>query len=147
MNIEKPFPQRGKGFSIYQFCNLSSFLYYFFERYSWIAAAAFFPAPMAKMTVADPVTISPPRKQPHGLLAGFILCYDVTPLIRFQTGCSHRDDRIGVCSYGDNNRVYFNNKFGALLFDWPPATGLIRSPSSISTHLMPLTIHFRQYTQ
>jgi hypothetical protein len=29
-------------------------------RYLWIASAAFRPAPMARMTVADPVTMSPP---------------------------------------------------------------------------------------
>ena len=40
---------------------------YLFIKYSWIELAAFLPAPMAKMTVADPVTISPPAQTP-GLL-------------------------------------------------------------------------------
>ncbi len=33
---------------------------YLFFKYSSIAAAAFFPAPMARITVAAPVTASPP---------------------------------------------------------------------------------------
>ena len=36
-------------------------------KYSWMELAAFRPAPMAKMTVAEPVTISPPAQTP-GLL-------------------------------------------------------------------------------
>lgn len=33
---------------------------YFPDRYAWIARAACLPAPMARMTVAAPVTMSPP---------------------------------------------------------------------------------------
>ena len=33
---------------------------YFPDRYSWMARAASLPAPMARMTVAEPVTMSPP---------------------------------------------------------------------------------------
>lgn len=34
--------------------------YFLFMRYSWMALAAFLPAPIALMTVASPVTMSPP---------------------------------------------------------------------------------------
>ena len=34
------------------------------DRYAWIARAACLPAPMARITVADPVTMSPPAKTP-----------------------------------------------------------------------------------
>lgn len=40
---------------------------YLFIKYSWIELPAFLPAPMARMTVAEPVTISPPAQTP-GLL-------------------------------------------------------------------------------
>ena len=33
---------------------------FYFDSSAWMAAAAFFPAPMARMTVAAPVTASPP---------------------------------------------------------------------------------------
>ncbi len=33
---------------------------FFVVKYAWIAWAAFLPAPMAEMTVAAPVTMSPP---------------------------------------------------------------------------------------
>jgi hypothetical protein len=37
---------------------------YLVIRYSSMTAAAFLPAPMASITVAPPVTISPPAKTP-----------------------------------------------------------------------------------
>ena len=38
----------------------STLIVYHFESASWIALAAVFPAPIAEMTVAAPVTASPP---------------------------------------------------------------------------------------
>ena len=38
--------------------------HYFLDRYSSMAAAAFLPAPMARMTVAAPVSASPPANTP-----------------------------------------------------------------------------------
>ena len=35
--------------------------FYLLKRYSWIFLADFLPAPMARMTVAPPETISPPE--------------------------------------------------------------------------------------
>ena len=37
-------------------------VFFYFARYSFIAAAAFLPSPIAKITVAAPRTISPPAQ-------------------------------------------------------------------------------------
>jgi len=58
-----------------------------------IASPAFRPAPMARMTVADPVTMSPPRRPPSYSCAGLRIGYDVTPLVVFKSG-SWRELRI-----------------------------------------------------
>ena len=39
-------------------------VFYLFDKYSWIPAAAFLPAPIANITVAAPVTASPPANTP-----------------------------------------------------------------------------------
>jgi hypothetical protein len=44
---------------------------YLFIKYWWIALAAFLPAPMARITVAEPVTISPPAQTAGLLVAPF----------------------------------------------------------------------------
>ena len=43
--------------------------FYLFSRYSRMDAAAFLPEPMARMTVAEPVTASPPANTPLRLVA------------------------------------------------------------------------------
>lgn len=46
----------------HMYCNLITLSYYnyYFDNFSWMLAAACFPAPIARITVAAPVTASPP---------------------------------------------------------------------------------------
>ncbi len=63
---KNPFFSHGmkRGFYMILFALFCFFVFYFQrfleERYSCIARAAFLPAPIAEITVAAPVTISPP---------------------------------------------------------------------------------------
>ena len=41
-------------------CDTPSFLYYFFKSFSLMLSAAFLPSPIARITVAPPLTMSPP---------------------------------------------------------------------------------------
>ena len=61
-------PEISLGYTIFYVLQSKSckqrFLYYFEERYSSIPFAAALPAPMARITVAAPVTASPPAYTP-----------------------------------------------------------------------------------
>ena len=63
-------------------------------------AAALRPAPIARITVAPPVTISPPAKTPLRDVFWLVIGLDVTLLGSGQAGRGRPDDRIG----GGSNR-------------------------------------------
>src|SRR5690606_10410625 len=50
------------------------------DKYSWIAVAARRPAPIAKMTVAPPVTMSPPANTPVRLVRPVASSTTIVPL-------------------------------------------------------------------
>ena len=117
--------------------------YYLLERYSSIPFAAALPAPIARITVAAPVTASPPA---------YTASFDVCPLsssatIHFLLLISSplvvdeisgsgdvTSDLITASSYIPNSEPGISTGF--LL---PEASG---SPSSIFTHLIPVTLPF-----
>ena len=101
-------------------------------------AAALRPAPMARMTVAAPVTMSPPAKTPgnrrrHGLLVDD----DVAPLVDAQPRRGLGDDRVRRGAERVDHGVHVEDFSVPGLGTGrrrPEASG---SPSSIFTHSMP----------
>ena len=64
------------------------------------------PAPMARITVAPPVTMSPPAKTPGRLVAWVgVVGHDVAPLVEAEAGRGLGDDRVGLGAERVDDRV------------------------------------------
>ena len=82
---------------------------YFVLKYASIPFAAAFPAPIARMTVAAPVTASPPANTP--LLDGstvFFLCHDTLSAVRLKSLCRGGNQRVRRSSERHDDRVRLN---------------------------------------
>ena len=82
------------------------------------------PAPMARMTVAEPVTMSPPAQTPrfHGL-AGLGVGHDVAPVVQVQARGALGEERVGAGADGDDHGVDVQHEFGARDGHRPPPPG------------------------
>ncbi|MNY53055.1 hypothetical protein D3C86_1887810 [compost metagenome] len=108
-----------------------------------MAAAAFLPAPMARITVAAPVTTSPPAYT-RGLLVSMVASSTIMPPQRWveRPGVVERISGLGLWPMAI---MTVSSSMAKTLSAF--STGLRRplasgSPSSISTHSMPVTQPF-----
>ena len=80
--------------------------------YSSIPCAARRPAPIARITVAAPVTISPPANTPGNRgHAGALVHLDVSPLIGLQARRGLGDDRVGGGAQRVDHGVHIQQEF------------------------------------
>ena len=97
------------------------------RRYVSIARAARRPAPIAEMTVAPPVTMSPPAKTPAFCVAPVaVVREDVAPLVDRQVRRRVADERVGALADGEHHRVDLDVELGALDRHRAAAAGRVR---------------------
>ncbi len=93
----------------------------------WMARAEHFPAPMASMTVAEPVTMSPPAKT-SGMevwpVSGSASMYP--HLLQLQFRQRRRQKRIGTGADGHNHQVHLQLELGALDGDGAAPAAVVR---------------------
>lgn len=92
-----------------------------------MAFAACLPAPMARMTVAAPVTASPPAYTPFAAGQTVIAVGDdAAVLVRLKARRGMADERVRAGADGHDHRVHIQHKFAAFLDDRAAAAGGIR---------------------
>ena len=77
-----------------------------------MAAAAFLPSPMARMTVAAPRTMSPPAKTP-GLLVMPSASISMLPFVELEVGGGLGEQRVGAGADGHDDDVAGDVELGA----------------------------------
>ena len=83
-----------------------------------MAVAALRPAPMARMTVAAPVTMSPPANTPSRLVAPVGVSATMQPwLLTSRPLVRLRDERVRVRAEGDDDEVGLHRELRAGYFD------------------------------
>ena len=93
-------------------------------RYAFMPRAALRPAPIASMTVAAPVTMSPPAKTPGQRGGQGVVDRDVAALVeRERRGLA--DDRVGVGADGEHHLVAFDLVLAAGDRHRPGAAGAV----------------------
>ena len=85
------------------------------------------PAPMARMTVAAPVEMSPPAKTPgNGRHAGLLIHLDVAPLVDLQPRRGLGDDRVGAGAQRVDHGIHVDSEIRARQRHGAPAPGGVR---------------------
>ena len=95
--------------------------------YSSIAAAARLPAPMARITVAAPVTASPPANTPSlEVMPSLVVSHDAALAVGLQARGGVADQRVRAGADRRDNAVQIEHKLAALDRDRTAAAGGVR---------------------
>ena len=99
---------------------------YFSDKKEFIAWAAWRPAPMAEMTVAPPVTISPPAKTPFLVVAR--LSWSTSSVPRRVNSRSEvpAQQRVGAVANGDHRQIKRHLEFRTFNWDRTSAAAAVR---------------------
>ena len=97
--------------------------FHFSFKYSSIAVAAFLPAPIALITVAAPVTTSPPAKTPHLEVAPVSSSATTVPLLF----CSRPSEPLKIMGFGDVPMAIITTSAGIVNSEPSTGTGLLLS--------------------
>src|SRR5665647_463563 len=123
---------------IYGHCYLYKLL-----RYSWIERAALLPAPIACITVAAPVTISPPANTPRLLVIPVLSSATILPfLLILRSGVVWGTNGLGpwpIAIITVSTSISYSEPLIGIGLLRPDASG---SPSSYCRHIMDFTQPF-----